>query len=212
MMYAEQNCGSSSTARSKKGMDSRDLSRTIPLHARLVGLQRLEGARGRKSKRRIVLLQRTEAFAQLSPQLRSRFSQGGDHFVFVVCFLLLPRDEFSALRIDRFQSNQVVAPDRVNLGDYDGLQTLPFADFDTEFLRHTLIGFMAHRAHRLADGRLRQEAQERRLGELDFERLVQIVEDGVTCLVDETRQENDVGPGQRRPGEEDAPRHKGGNH
>ncbi|MGA8268877.1 MAG: hypothetical protein WB787_14015 [Candidatus Acidiferrales bacterium] len=148
----------------------------------------------------------------MPPQLRSCFSQSGHDLVFVVGFLLLPRDLFSAVRIDRFQSNQVVAADRVDLGDYYGLQTLAFADFDTEFLRNTLIGFMAHGAQRLADLRFRQEAQERRLGEFDFERLIEIVEDGVAGLVDEIRQENDVAPAQDRPGEEDAPGHKGGNY
>ena len=120
--------------------------------------------------------------------------------------------DFWFARVDRFQRDQVSAPEGVNLRHHHRFESPPFADFDTQFLRHSLIWIMAHRAHRCADVCFRKEAQKGRLGEFDFEGFVQgIIEDGIACVVDEARQDDGVGLGQRGPSEEDAPRNEGGN-
>ena len=129
----------------------------------------------------------------------------------VLRFLLPPRDGFLVAGVDRFQGDQVFAPEGGNLRHHHGLQSLSFADFDAQFLRHSLVGIVPHRAHRLADVRFREHAQKGRFGKFDFESFVQrVVEDGIAGLVDEARQEDDVGLGQRGPSEKDAPRDEGG--
>jgi len=70
---------------------------------------------------------------------------------------------------------------------------------------------MTHHSHHLADARFREKAQKGGLGKFDFKGFVQrVVEDGITCLVDEARQEDDVGLSQHRPSEKMVPRSEGG--
>src|ERR1700719_146843 len=163
-------------------------------------------------KRSIVLLKRAQTFAQSPAQLRARFTQRSNHLILVLRFLLASRNGLLAPCLDRFQGDQVSAPEGGNLRHHHSFEPLSVADFDTQFPCHSLVWIMTHHSHRLADARFREKAQKRGLGKFDFKGFVQrVVEDGITCLVNEARQEDDIGLGQRGPSEKDAPRSDGGN-
>jgi hypothetical protein len=119
---------------------------------------------------------------------------------------LLARDGLLTPRIDRFEGDQVFAPDGGDLRNHHGLQPLPFADFDTHVSGQRLIRITAHGAQRFSDASFGKHAQEGRLREFDLQSFVQrIVENGVAGFVGEAGQQDHIGPGQHRPREKDTP-------
>ena len=177
----------------------------------MVGLQCLERACGRNIKWDVVLFERAQALTQSGPQLRRCFAQRRYNLILRIRFLFLQRNGSLGLRIDRFQRDQVAAPENTYLGHNRGFDSLSLADFEGHFPRYSIVWITAHRAHRRAGVGFREKTQKRGLGDFDFEGFVQrVVEDGIACLVDEGRQKNDVGLVQPRPGR-DAPRGERGN-
>ena len=153
-----------------------------------------------------MLLERTQAFAQLLAQLRARLAQRGDDLLLGIRLHLLACDGLLTPRIDGFQGDQVFAADRGDLRHHYGFQSLAFADFDTHVPGQGLAGITAHGPQGFADAAFGQHAEERRLGEFDLERFVQrIVEDGVAGFVHKAGQQDDVGSGQHWLREKDAP-------
>src|ERR1700735_4698038 len=70
----------------------------------------------------------------------------------------------------------------------------------------TLRGYAAHGAQRFSDAPLRKHTQKGRLREFDLQSFVQgIVKDRVAGFVHEAGQQDDVGSGQHRPRQKDAP-------
>ncbi len=110
-----------------------------------VGLQRLERACRGKIKGSIVLLERAQTFAQFASQLQKpALPSAAMTLILGLRFLLPPRDGLLVPRVDGLQGNDVFAPDSINLRHHHGLEPESFADFDTQFLCHSLVWIMAH--------------------------------------------------------------------
>src|SRR5260370_35690265 len=102
-------------------------------------------------ERSVVLFERAQAFAQWTSQPRTCLAQSRNHLLLVLRLFLPSSDGLLAPCVNRFQDDQVLAPEGSNLRHDHRLESLSLTDLDTQFLRHSLAWSVAHRAHRPED-------------------------------------------------------------
>ena len=102
------------------------------------------------------------------------------------------------------QSNDILASEVCNRAFQDGEASCPFTDFPSEPWSHLRIRRLTHQAKRLADALFGDQAEKRRLFELDRQALVKgSVENRVSGLIDEIRQDDGVTVGELWRGAKD---------
>src|SRR6266550_3914437 len=158
-----------------------------------IGLQGLQRRRRNLVEGNVESPDRTQRLAQLLPHFCNFLAQHLQHFFLSCSLVLLLREYLSGTAVHRLQSNHVLGAEAGDVACQHGLAAASNANLSRNFRREPVPRSTSHQLQGLAHDLVRQEFEERGLGKLCGETLLQrVVEHRILGRVSEVCQDDGV--------------------